>query len=192
MEYQGLKDKVPPQNLDAEKAVLGAMLLDWSSVNNIVSMLQPDRFYSYQNQLIFEAMLSLFRQSAHGDALALINELTKNNKLQEAGGAAYIASLTDTVPTSANIEYYAQIVLDMATRRDLIKMSDDIKATSFDKSKESRYILEEAEKKIFSLSERNETVQVHEAKYIIGETLKIIEDRAKRKDMPEGVPYQEK
>lgn len=188
MEYQGLKDKVPPQNLDAEKAVLGAMLLDWSSVNNVVSMLQSDRFFSYQNQLIFEAMLSLFRQSAHGDALALINELTKNNKLQEAGGAAYIASLTDTVPTSANIEYYAQIVLDMATRRDLIKMSDEIKATSFDKSKESRYILEEAEKKIFSLSERNETVQVHEAKYIIGETLKIIEDRTKRKDAYTGIP----
>ncbi|MBP5447529.1 MAG: replicative DNA helicase, partial [Treponema sp.] len=63
MEYQGLKDKVPPHNLEAEQAVLGAMLLDWGSVNNVISLLQSDRFYSYQNQIIFEAMVSLFRQS---------------------------------------------------------------------------------------------------------------------------------
>lgn len=188
MEYQGLKDKTPPQNLEAEQAVLGAMLLDWSSVNNIVSMLQPDRFFSYQNQLIYQAMITLFSQNIHGDVLALINELTKNDKLQEAGGAAYIAALTDTVPTSANIDYYAQIVLDMATRRDLIKMSEEIKATSFDKSRESRHILEEAEKKIFSLSERNETVKVHEAKTLIGETLTLIEARYNKKEAYTGIP----
>ncbi len=188
MEYQGLKDKAPPQNLEAEQAVLGAMLLDWGAVNNIVSVLQSDRFFSYQNKIIYEAMISLFSQNIHGDVLTLINELTKNNKLQEAGGAAYIAALTDTVPTSANIEYYAQIVLDMAIRRDLIKMSEEIKATSFDKSRESRHILEEAEKKIFSLSERNETVQVHEAKSLIGETLNLIEERYNRKEAYTGIP----
>ncbi len=188
MEYQGLKDKVPPQNLEAEQAVLGAMLLDWSSVNNIVSMLQSDRFFSYQNQLIFEAMISLFTQNVHGDVLTLINELTKTNKLQEAGGAAYIASLSDTVPTSANIEYYAQIVLDMAARRDLIRMAEEIKATSFDKSRESRHILEEAEKKIFSLSERNDTVQVHEPQAYIIETLNLIEERYHKKEALTGIP----
>ena len=188
MEYQGLKDKVPPQNLEAERAVLGAMLLDWSSVNTIVSTLQSDRFFSYQNQLVFEAMISLFSQNIHGDTLALINELEKKDKLKEAGGAAYIASLTDTVPTSANIDYYAQIVLDMATRRDLIKMSEEIKATSFDKSRESRHILEDAEKKIFSLSERSETVKVHEANRLIGETLNLIEDRINQKGGFTGIP----
>ncbi len=188
MEYQGLKDKVPPQNLEAEQAVLGAMLLDWSSVNNIVSMLQSDRFFSYQNQLIYEAMISLFTQNVHGDVLTLINELTKTNKLQEAGGAAYIASLSDTVPTSANIEYYAQIVLDMAARRDLIRMAEEIKATSFDKSRESRHILEEAEKKIFSLSERNDTVQVHEPQAYIIETLNLIEERYHKKEALTGIP----
>ena len=188
MEYQGLKDKIPPQNLEAEQAVLGAMLLDWSSVNNVVSILQSDRFFSYQNQLIFQAMISLFSQNIHGDALTIINELSKNNKLEEAGGAAYIAALSDTVPTSANIEYYAQIVLDMAIRRDLIKMSDEIKASSFDKSRENRHILEEAEKKIFSLSERNETVKVHEAKTMIGETLNLIEERFNRKEALTGIP----
>ena len=188
MEYQALKDKVPPQNLEAEQAVLGAMLLDWSAVNNVVSMLQSDRFFSYQNQLIYEALISLFSQNIHGDSLALINELSKKNKLNEAGGAAYIAALTDTVPTSANIEYYAQIVLDMAIRRDLIKMSEEIKATSFDKSRESRHILEEAEKKIFSLSERNDSVKIHAAKALIGETLALIEERYNRKEAFTGIP----
>ena len=188
MEYQGLKDKVPPHNLEAEQAVLGAMLLDWGAVNNVISMLQSDRFYSYQNQVIYDAMISLFRQSVHGDVLTLINELTKNNKLQEAGGAAYIAALSDTVPTSANVEYYAQIVLDMAIRRDLIRMSEELKASSFDKSRESRLILEDAEKKIFSLSEKNESVEVHEAAKLIGETLSLIEDRYNKKEAYTGIP----
>jgi len=188
VEYQGLKDKVPPHNLEAEQAVLGAMLLDWGSVSNVISMLQSDRFYSYQNQVIYEAIVSLFSQNARGDVLTLINELTKTNKLQEAGGAAYIAALSDTVPTSANIEYYAQIVLDMAIRRDLIKMSEEVKSTSFDKSRDSRLILEEAEKKIFSLTERNERVEVHEAAKLIGETLTLIEDRYNRKEAFTGIP----
>lgn len=186
--YQGLKDKVPPHNLEAEQAVLGAMLLDWGAVSNVISTLQSDRFYSYQNQVIFEAMVSLFSQNARGDVLTLINELTKTNKLQEAGGAAYITALSDTVPTSANIEYYAQIVSEMAVRRDLIKMSEEVKATSFDKSRETRLILEEAEKKIFNLTERNEKVQVHEAKTMIGETLNLIEDRYNRKEAYTGIP----
>lgn len=188
MEYQGLKDKVPPQNLEAEQAVLGAMLLDWSSVNNVISKLQSDRFYSYQNQLIFEALVTLFKNNIHGDVLTLINELSKNNKLQEAGGAAYITALTDTVPTSANIEYYANIVLEMSVRRELIKMSDDIKATSFDKSRDCRYILEDAEKKIFSLSERNDSVDIHKASDFTSEILEIIENRYKRKDAYTGIP----
>lgn len=188
MEYQALKDKVPPHNLEAERAVLGALLLDWSAFSNVISILQSDRFYSYQNRLIYDAMISLFRQNTHGDTLTLINELTKNKKLEEAGGAAYIAALTDTVPTSANVEYYAQIVLDAATRRDLIRMADEIKATSFDAGRESRLILEEAEKKIFSLSERNETVEVHEAKNLIRETLDLIEERYNKREAFTGIP----
>ncbi|MBR5095566.1 MAG: replicative DNA helicase [Treponema sp.] len=188
MEYQGLKDKVPPHNLEAEQAVLGAMLLDWGSVSNVISTLQSDRFYSYQNRIIYEAMVSLFTQNARGDVLTLINELTKINKLQEAGGAAYITALTDTVPTSANIEYYAQIVSEMAVRRDLIKMSEEVKATSFDKSRDTRIILEEAEKKIFNLTERNEKVQVHEAKTMISESLNLIEERYNRKEAFTGIP----
>lgn len=177
MEYLGLKDKVLPHNLEAEQAVLGAFLLDWDALSDNIPTLQGDRFYSYQNRLIYETMVSLFRQNIHGDALALISELTKIGKLQDAGGAAYIAALTDTVPTSANVDYYAKIVLDMAMRRDLVKISEEIKADSTDYSRESRHIIEDTEKKIFGLSERNETVKIHDTKTLMDESLRLIESR---------------
>lgn len=159
---------------------MGAFLLDWDALSDKVSTLQGDRFYSYQNRLIYETMVSLFRQNIHGDALALISELTKIGKLQDAGGAAYVAALTDTVPTSANVDYYAKIVLDMALRRDLIKVSEEIKADSTDNSRESRHIIEDTEKKIFSLSERNETVKIHDTKTLMDESLRLIELRFKQ------------
>ena len=73
-----LKDKVPPHNLEAEQATLGALLLNWDAVSNVISLLDSQKFYSYQNRLIYEAMISLFRQNIHGDTLALINELTSS------------------------------------------------------------------------------------------------------------------
>ena len=81
---ENLKEKIPPQNLEAEQATLGALLLDWNAFSNIVSLLDSNKFYSYQNKLIYEAMISLFRQNIHGDTLAVINELTKTGKLEEA------------------------------------------------------------------------------------------------------------
>ena len=161
-QYNELKDKVPPHNLEAEQAVLGALLLDWDALSNVVSMLDSEKFYSYQNKLIYDAMINLFRQNIHGDTLALINELTKSGKLEEAGGTAYIASLTDLVPTAANVEFYAKIVLDQAVRRELIRISQELKACSYDETKESRGIIEEAEKLIFTLSDKNQTTKVYD------------------------------
>ena len=98
-----LNDKVPPHNIEAEQAVLGALLLNWTAMSEVVSTLRPDRFYSLQNQVIYEAMQKLFSKNATGDTISLINELTVEGKLEQAGGAAYIASLTDTVPSSEEI-----------------------------------------------------------------------------------------
>ena len=148
-----LKDKVPPHNLEAEQATLGALLLDWGSLGDVVTYLRSDNFYSQQNQVIYDSLLHLFSQGIRGDMLTLIDDLTKNGKLAEAGGVAYISTLTDTVPTSANVDYYAKIVLDNSTRRNLIKISSDIKSDSFNETKDSRKILEEAEQKIFKLTE---------------------------------------
>ncbi len=133
-------------------------------------------------------MISLFRQNIHGDTLALINELTKTGKLEEAGGAAYIASLTDLVPTAANVEFYAKIVLDQSIRRELIKISQDLKLNAFDETKESRSIIEEAEKLIFTLSDKNQTTKVYGMQEIINRTIKTIDEHYKNKSSFTGIP----
>ena len=183
-----LKDKVPPHSMEAEQATLGALLLDWSAVSDIVTMLRPDRFYSLQNQIIYQAMITLFGLSVKGDTLTVINELTKEGNLEKAGGAAYHASLTDTVPTSANVQYYAQIVLDQAYRRDLIKISSEMHASSFDETHDSQILIEEAEKKIFALSERNETTKVHDMNEVMTTTIDLIDKRYQSKNAFTGVP----
>ena len=188
MPYNELKDKVPPHNLEAEQATLGALLLNWDAVSNVIYLLDSQKFYSYQNRLIYEAMISLFRQNIHGDTLALINELTKTGKLEEAGGAAYIASLTDLVPTAANVEFYAKIVLDQSIRRELIKISQDLKLNAFDETKESRSIIEEAEKLIFTLSDKNQTTKVYGMQEIINRTIKTIDEHYKNKSSFTGIP----
>lgn len=183
-----INEKVPPQSIEAEQAVLGAVLLDWKAMADIAPTLRADRFYSIQNQLIYETLLKLYSQNVTGDTLALINELTKEGKLEQAGGNAYIASLTDTVPSAANIDYYAKIVDDRAARRDLIKISTEVRSTAFDLNTDSDAILDNAEQKIFALSERNETTEVHAAKNIMVREIEIIESRLKSKNPFTGIP----
>ncbi|MCH5291875.1 MAG: replicative DNA helicase [Treponema sp.] len=183
-----LKDKIPPHNLEAEQATLGAMLLDWNSVSDVISYLRPDRFYSQQNQVIFEALLTLYNRGVRGDMLTLIDELTKSGKLNAAGGVSYISSLADTVPTSSNVDYYAKIVLDQSTRRDLIKIASEIKADSFTETKDSRKILEEAEQKIFRLTDMNESAQVYEMREVVNRSITVIDMHYKNKDAYTGIP----
>lgn len=183
-----LNDKVPPQNIEAEQAVLGALLLNWSAMATVSTMLKPDRFYSIQNQTIFSALLTLDKNNTTGDSISLINELTVQNKLEQAGGPAYIASLTDTVPSAANIESYAQIVLDRAARRDLIKISSEIRASAFDLQNGSDSILDNAEQKIFTLAQKNEATEVYSAQSIMVKEIELIEARYKSKNQFTGIP----
>ena len=103
-----LESKTPPHNIEAEQAVLGAILVDWNAMAEVVSKLSPDRFYSLQNQLVYSALLKLYTNSVRGDTLSLVDELTKEGKLEQAGGAGYIASLTEIVPSASNIEHYTE------------------------------------------------------------------------------------
>lgn len=183
-----LKDNIPPQNLEAEQATLGAMLLDWSSVNEIASFLKGEHFYSLQNQIIYDGLMQLFSQGNKGDIITLIDILTKNGNLQAAGGVDYIAALTNTVPTAANLTYYAKIVLDCATRRNLIKISSEIKADSFDEAKTSRMILDDAQQKLFKLTDTNQTSQIYRMEDVVPEAIKIIDTRYKNKSSFSGIP----
>lgn len=183
-----LKDSIPPHNLEAEMATLGALLIDWSSIGDIVTFLRPEHFYSQQNQIIYNALIKLFGTGISGDVLTLETELSKSNELEKAGGPAYIASLTDEVPSAANIDYYAHVVLDRATRRSLIKISSEIKTTAFDESRESRAILDEAEKKIFALADMGQTIQIHDMHEVVDKTTKIIQQQYHNHDSYSGIP----
>ena len=170
-----LKDKVPPHNLEAEQATLGALLLDWEAVGTVIRYLRPENFYSLQNQKIFTAILSLFNNGKTGDIITLTEELKLSGELDAAGGPGYITSLTDTVPTSANVEYYAKIVLELFVKRTLIKISNKIIAESHDETVESRAVLENAQKDIFELTDSNQTTYYKTAKEIIMPTIEVIE-----------------
>ena len=182
-----LKDKVPPHNLEAEQATLGALLLDWEAVGTVIRYLRPENFYSLQNQKIFTAILSLFNNGKTGDIITLTEELKLSGELDAAGGPGYITSLTDTVPTSANVEYYAKIVLELFVKRTLIKISNKIIAESHDETVESRAVLENAQKDIFELTDSNQTTYYKTAKEIIMPTIEVIERLYKNKKEYTGI-----
>ena len=102
-------DKIPPQNLDAERACLGSMLLDREAIEIAIDTLKEDDFYSAQHRIVFKAVLELYNQAIPVDIITLNNYLKNSNELEKVGGVVYVSSLLDEVPTSANIEYYAKI-----------------------------------------------------------------------------------
>ena len=183
-----LKDKIPPHNLEAEMATLGALLLDGKSIETVISYLRPDRFSSIQHQKIFSAMLSLFNKSKNLDILTVIEELRTVGDLDAVGGHAYISSLTDVVPTSANIEYYAKIVYENAVRRDIIGISSKMISSSYDETKEVRGVLEEAQKLIFDLTDTNQTASYMNALDSVTAAFALIEKIYRNKGQLSGIP----
>jgi replicative DNA helicase len=169
-----LKDKVPPHNLDAEQATLGALLLDWDAVDKVVALLAPEQFYLQRNQIIYKAILSLSQKGQRGDILTLTSELRSIGALDSAGGEVYISSLTDMVPTSANVEYYAQVVRDASIRRELILAASQLTADAHDETKNSEDILEEAQKRIFDLTELGNTHDILDIKKLVDDTHDLV------------------
>ena len=184
-----LETKTPPHNIEAEQAVLGAILMDWTAMAEVVSKLSTDRFYSLQNQIVYDALIKLYTKGVRGDTLSLVDQLTVEGKLEQAGGAGYIASLTEFVPSAANIEHYSDIVLECSTRRELIKIAGELKTMAYERNQEdSKALLDTAEQKIFSLSQRNETTKIWDIKDIVVEDIKLIDARYKNKTEFTGVP----
>jgi len=183
-----LKDKVPPHNSEAEQATLGALLLDAEAVGTVIRYLRPDSFYSLQNQKIFQAIISLFNKGQRSDILTITEELRQSGILDTAGGPGYIASLTDTVPTSANVEYYAKVVLENSVRRSLLNISNKIIASAYDQATESRAVLEDAQKRIFELTDANQSATFKTPKEIIPRAIEAIEKLYHTRDAFTGIP----
>ena len=183
-----LKDKVPPHNLEAEQETLGALLLDAEAIGTVIRFLRPENFYSLQNQKIYQSILSLFNKGERCDLITLTDELRQGNLLTAAGGPGYIAALTDTVPTSANVEYYAKIVLENSVRRSLLSISHKVIADAHDDANDSRAVLENAQKLIFELTDANHSATFKTPKDIIPRTIEAIERLYHTRDAFTGVP----
>ncbi|MBN1617370.1 MAG: replicative DNA helicase [Spirochaetales bacterium] len=183
-----LKGKVPPHNLEAEQATLGALLLDPEAIGVVIRFLRPDNFYSLQNQKIFSCILSLFNKGQRCDLITLTEELRQNDLLQAAGGPSYIAALTDTVPTSANVEYYARMVMENSVRRALLTISHKVIAEAHNEATESRAVLEEAQKLLFELTDTNQSATFKTPKDIIPRAIQAIENLYHTRDSFTGVP----
>ncbi|MDR2499794.1 MAG: replicative DNA helicase [Treponema sp.] len=183
-----LKDKIPPHNDDAEKATLGALLLDEDAISTAIQYLRPVDFYSNANRRVYNAILSLFNEGRKADIITVVEELRRTGELDGADGAAYVASLTNVVPTAANIDYYARIVQDCSIRRSLIRAAGEITAKSFNESQDSRLILEETQQRIFELTDERQTLTFRPIKDIIPQAIEIIENRFYAKQSYTGVP----
>jgi replicative DNA helicase len=182
------RSKVPPHNDEAELASLGAMLLDEDAVATVIQYLRPDDFYANANRRVYGAILNLFNRGLKADIITVTEELRKAGELDLSGGPSYVASLTNVVPSSANVDYYAKIVHDCSLRRSLIRVAGEAGAKSFDESLESRIILEETQQKIFELSTDRNTLSFKSAKDIIPRAIETIEKLYHNRDTYTGVP----
>lgn len=150
-------DKLPPQNIDAEKSLLGSILIDRESINKVADYLKPSDFYIRGHQIIYDAALTLFEKREPIDLLSLSNKLDEMKLLEEAGGISYITSLADSVPSASHIASYAKIVQKKKMLRDMIDAAHHILNLGYTEDDDVDNLLDDAEKKLFSVSQKSLT-----------------------------------
>jgi replicative DNA helicase len=170
-----LLDRIPPQNMEAEQAVLGAMLIEREAISKVAELLRPEDCYREAHRLIYNAMLELFNKNDAVDMVTVIEFLRKEDKLEAAGGIAYVTSLANSVPTAANVLYHARIVEEKALLRQLINAATNIAGMGYEGSEEVASILDSAEKMILSVSSRKMGGEFTPIKSIIFDAFNKIE-----------------
>jgi replicative DNA helicase len=180
--------KLPPQNVEAEQSVLGGILIENEAINKVMEILTVDDFYRDAHRRIFNALINLSERDEPADLITLTNELRKIDQLDSIGGASYLASLIDSVPTAANIEYYAKIVKEKAILRKLIETSTDIITQSYEDRGDVEGFLDEAERAIFEISEKRVKPSFYFIRDIVKESFKTIERLFEKKELVTGVP----
>ncbi len=168
-------DRIPPQNIEAEQAVLGAMLIEREAISKVAELLRPEDCYREAHRLIYNAMLELFNKNDAVDMVTVIEFLRKEDKLEAAGGIAYVTSLANSVPTAANVLYHARIVEEKALLRQLINAATNIAGMGYEGSEEVASILDSAEKMILSVSSRKMGGEFTPIKSIIFDAFNKIE-----------------
>ena len=181
--------KVPPQNIVAEQSVLGAILLENEAVNNVLEILEVGNFYSESHRKIFSAILELYEKNEPCDLITLSNILKDKNQLDSVGGASYLASLVDSVPSAANITYYSKIVKEKSILRGLIGTATEIITRSYDATGMSiENILDEAEHAIFEIAEDRIKPAFFSIKEVIKDSFRTIEKLYEKKELVTGIP----
>ncbi len=184
-----LIEKVPPQNLEAESAVLGSMLLDKEAIAKAIEHLEKTAFYSEAHREIFQAAVKLYDSTEEVDIVTLVEELKKRDTLEKVGGPEYVTQLANFIPTAANIEHYARIVREKYLLRRLINTATEIVSMSFEPSSEVDDLLDRAEKLIFDITSSNkQDMGVSAMKEIVKESIETIDRLYQRKENITGIP----
>ena len=181
-------ERVPPQNLDAEAAVLGAILLERDALVKAFEVLRPEHFYREAHHKIFAACHALFERGEPVDLITLANELGRRNQLEQMGGSQYLISLAEAVPTAANVQYHASIVRAKALLRELINACTSVVSSCYDDAEGTETLLDLAEKRIFEVSKDRIRPSFRAIKSILKSTFEDIERLYSRKGHVTGVP----
>jgi len=180
-------EKTLPNNLEAERSILGAILLDDKAIHSIIGTLRTQDFYLASHRKIFEKMSALTASARPIDIVTLKDELQRSDELETAGGPAYLASLTDGLPRAVNIEHYAQIVKEKATLRRLIQISNEIMARSYQSEDSVDEILGDVEKAVFEIANEQFRGGFTHIDPLVGAVYRQIEEVSNRKTLVTGL-----
>lgn len=180
--------KVPPQAIELEEAVLGALMLERNALTEVIEILQPEAFYKEAHQAIYRAILALFNKSEPVDLLTVVNQLRSQGELELAGGAAYITFLTTKVNSAANIVYHARIIAEQYMKREMISIAGRVLQEAFEDTTDVFELIDKTENAIFSLAEINIRRNYQDMRSIMGNALRELEAKKSHKDGLTGVP----
>lgn len=180
--------KLPPQAIELEEAVLGALMLEKEPINDVIEILKPESFYKESHQEIYSAIKELFEDSEPIDILTVTNRLRNKGKLDIVGGAYYITNLTTRVQSAANVEYHARIISEMSIKRELIRISSEIQQEAYDDSTDVFQLLDKAEQSLFDVSDTNIRKNYDNMRTLMFEAIQKLEIKRTQKSGLTGIP----
>lgn len=181
-------DKLPPQNLEAEQAVLGAIILDNEALPKVIEILSPEDFYKEAHRRLYNVIIGLFDETKPVDIITLTEYLRKNNELEAVGGISYLSHLANCIPTSANIRHHAKIIREKALLRSLIQTSSHIVSKVYEDNLDADEMVDYAEKMIFDIADKRTRTSFTSLKDVIRDTFKMIEHLYDKKEAITGIP----
>jgi replicative DNA helicase len=188
MSVAAVLDRIPPQNIDAERSTLGSMMLEKEAINNVVEILKPEDFYREAHRVIFEVVTHLSNKGEPVDIITVSEELKQRGMLEKVGGIAYLTSLANAVPTAANVEHYAKIVEEKSILRSIITVCTQIVGMGYEAAEEVDSILDEAEKQIFQITQKRNVKGYVSLRSILIDTFERIEQLYESKGGVTGLP----